>query len=96
MLLDTLAALIKLLFTFSEKFQSINLAMIGKGSGVEYLLVSSWGALWALSIFEVIMSSATSGMISLISLARVSLVLSQDSLFLIWGMFRKINVFLRS
>ena len=51
--------------------------------------------LWALSIFEIILSSATSGMVTLISLARVSLVSSQGSLFLVWGMFRKINVFLR-
>ena len=36
----SLAALMKLLFTFSEKFKSINLAMIGKGPGVEYWLVS--------------------------------------------------------
>ena len=65
----------------------MNLAMIGKDPGVEYCLVSFWGALWALSIFEMIMSSATPGMITLISLARVTLVLSQDSLFLVWGMF---------
>ena len=84
----------KLLFTFSEKSQSMNLAMIDKGLGVEYWLVSFWGALWAVSIFEIIMSSATSSMIILISLARVSLISSQDSLLLVWRMFRKINVFL--
>ena len=85
----------KLLFTFSEKFQSMNLAMVGKGPGVEYWLVSFSGALWAVSDLEIIMSSATSGMITLISLARVSLFSSQDSLFLVWRMFRKINVFFR-
>ena len=61
-------------------------------------LVSFWGTLyglWALSIFEIILSSATSGMVTLISLARVSLVSSQGSLFLVWGMFQKINVLLR-
>ena len=42
-----------------------------------------------------IMSYATSRMITLIFLARVTLVSSEDSLFLIWGMFRKINVFIR-
>ena len=85
----------KLLFTFSEKFQSMNLAMVGKGPGVEYWLVSFSGALWAVSNLEIMMSSATSGMITLISLARVSLLSSQDSLFLVWRMFRKINVFFR-
>ena len=35
--------------------------MIGKGPGVEYWLGSVWGALWAFSIFEIIMLSATSG-----------------------------------
>ena len=64
----------KLLFTFSEKFQSMSLTMIGKGHGVEYWLVSFWGASWVLSIFKIIIPSATSGMITLISLARVSLV----------------------
>ena len=38
----------------------MNLAMNGKGPGVEYWLVSFWGAVWALSIFEIIMSHATS------------------------------------
>ena len=85
----------KLLFTFSEKFQSMNLAMVGKGPGVEYWLVSFSGALWAVSNLEIMMSSATSGMITLISLARVSLLSSQDSLFLVWRMFQKINVFFR-
>ena len=41
------------------------------------------------------MSYATSRMITLIFLARVTLVSSEDSLFLIWGIFRKINVFIR-
>ena len=79
----SLAALMKLMFTFSEKFQSMNLAIIGKSPGVKYWLVSFWDALWALSIIELIMSSATSGMVTLTSLARVSLVSSQDSLFLV-------------
>ena len=74
----------KLLFTFSEKFQSMNLTMIGKGHGLEYWLVSFCGASWVLSIFKVIMSSATSGMINLISLARVSLVCPRHFVFG-WG-----------
>ena len=70
--------------------------MIGKGPGVEYWLMSFQGALWDLSIFKIIMSSGTFDIITLISLASVSLVLSQDSLFLVWGgCFEKLYVFLR-
>ena len=86
----------ELLFTFSEKFQSMNLGMIGKGPGMEYCLMPFWGALWAFSIIEIIILSATSAIIPLIPLSRVSLVLSRDFLFSIWRIFRKINVLLRS
>ena len=45
MLLETLAALMKLLFNFSEKFQSMNLAMIKVMIGGK---VIGWNTGWCL------------------------------------------------